>query len=685
MKAGRLVKGRWGGWVLAVLLVVEGKAEEAGVVLAPVVVGATRAAAGVEPVRVDRFGAEAFGAGTGMTVDAVLAGAASFSLFRRGGSVALNPTAQGVSLRGVGPSGAGRALVLWDEVPLNDPFGGWVTWAKVPGGALGGATIERGGGSSRWGGTALGGTVGLSSARREPGTGAWAGTVGDFGLVAAEFSLAEGGERGVMEVSAAGWKADGDYLVPRKGGIDRRAENEHRRVQASWRTGWGEGRELTVTARGFEEARGNGTRLQRNATEEQFLSAQLRGGGGEGGSWTATTYVQRQSFSAFFSAVDPTRTTEVPANDQFEVPAMAWGGAYTWERGAVEAGGRTVWGVDWRGVEGETREAFFWQAGTGRFTRERRAGGRQFFGGGLVRQEWGVGERVVLSGALRVDYWRNEGGFRREWDRVSGVVLRDDRFAGSDGVEWSPTVGAVWQAGPGWRLRAAGYGAFRLPTLNEYYRPFRVGAVTTEANPGLARERLRGVEAGWEWTGREGRWQVEATGFENRLEDAVANVTVGPNQRRRENLGEVRVRGLELGAMWRPGPGWRWDVDWLWSEGRVERGSPVAFTALEGNRLAQAPRHVVTAGVSGQAGERTRWTVRGRWSGRQFEDDENRLRMDEAWTLDVAVTRRLGVGWQATLAVDNVTDEQVETARTAAGVSGVGPGRWGRLTVRRAW
>src|SRR5262245_57994094 len=45
-----------------------------------------------------------------------------FTLFRRTGSRMANPTTQGVSLRGLGPSGASRALVLADGLPLNDPF-----------------------------------------------------------------------------------------------------------------------------------------------------------------------------------------------------------------------------------------------------------------------------------------------------------------------------------------------------------------------------------------------------------------------------------------------------------------------------------------------------------------------------------------------------------------------------------
>ena len=67
-----------------------------------------------------------------VALDDVLRQIPGFTLFRRSGSRTANPTAQGPSLRGIGGSGASRALVLADGVPLNDPFGGWVAWGRVP-------------------------------------------------------------------------------------------------------------------------------------------------------------------------------------------------------------------------------------------------------------------------------------------------------------------------------------------------------------------------------------------------------------------------------------------------------------------------------------------------------------------------------------------------------------------------
>src|SRR6185436_4140559 len=58
-----------------------------------------------------------------LVADDVLRQVPTFSLFRRTSSLAAHPTAQGVSLRGIGPSGVSRTLVLIDDVPFNDPFG----------------------------------------------------------------------------------------------------------------------------------------------------------------------------------------------------------------------------------------------------------------------------------------------------------------------------------------------------------------------------------------------------------------------------------------------------------------------------------------------------------------------------------------------------------------------------------
>jgi len=94
-----------------------------------------------------------------VTLDDVLRQIPGFSLFRRSGGLTTNPTAQGVSLRGVGANGASRALVLLDGVPLNSPFGGWVYWNRVPQASIDRVEVVRGGVSDLYGTDALAGVI----------------------------------------------------------------------------------------------------------------------------------------------------------------------------------------------------------------------------------------------------------------------------------------------------------------------------------------------------------------------------------------------------------------------------------------------------------------------------------------------------------------------------------------------
>lgn len=94
-------------------------------------------------------------------LDEALRSVPAVSLFRRTSSAAANPTTQGISLRAIAPSGAGRTLVLLDGVPLNDPFGGWVIWSQATPESLESLDVIRGAGSGPYGAGALTGTITL--------------------------------------------------------------------------------------------------------------------------------------------------------------------------------------------------------------------------------------------------------------------------------------------------------------------------------------------------------------------------------------------------------------------------------------------------------------------------------------------------------------------------------------------
>src|SRR6478609_6494434 len=83
------------------------------------------------PASLTVFGSQRLLQIPGVNLDDRLRMIPGFTLLRRTSSIAANPTTQGVSLRGIGSSGASRSLVLWDGIPVNDPFGGWVYWTRL--------------------------------------------------------------------------------------------------------------------------------------------------------------------------------------------------------------------------------------------------------------------------------------------------------------------------------------------------------------------------------------------------------------------------------------------------------------------------------------------------------------------------------------------------------------------------
>ena len=159
------VTSRIGLFCLTALVSLTSEAWAQTQVLEPMVIAQERSEADPSMLPVDRlsFDYASLSNAPELTIDDVLRDDAAFSLFRRTSSLISNPTSQGVSLRGIGPSGASRSLVLLDGVPLNDPFGGWVQWSQVPSLILRRVDIDHGGGSGAWGNQALAGTIQLAT------------------------------------------------------------------------------------------------------------------------------------------------------------------------------------------------------------------------------------------------------------------------------------------------------------------------------------------------------------------------------------------------------------------------------------------------------------------------------------------------------------------------------------------
>jgi len=663
----------------------------------PLTVSATRAAEPQSqvPFTVEVLPAGAFADGVSPTVDGALRGLADFSLFRRNDSLTANPTSQGVSLRGLGPSGASRSLVLLDGVPLNDPFGGWVPWSSVPVDSLAGAEVVPGGGASAWGNEALAGVIQLFSANALPGAGALDGDVADFGTRSAEFAQAVAAGPGTLELRGQDFTTDGVVLVApgNRGPVDVAAASRHNLESARWSGGLGSGVSATVTLRRFEEWRDNGTPYQQNGLRQLLGSLALSGRTSPDEAWSMTAYLQGQSARQTFSSVNTSRSSETPASNQFDVPATAAGiaGSSTWRDAA---GASTTVGADVRDVRGETREDFLYSGGA--FNEQRFAGGRQTFAGLFAERSQPLGADIHATAGVRLDRWEDSDGHLRNVALPTGVLLLGQAYPARTGTELSPGGGIAWQVAPGLELHAAGQRAFRQPTLNELYRPFRQGTTTTLSNPGLSTEHADSGEIGAAW--RRGALRVAATAFAARLENAVANVTLarGPGTfplfgvlaagavgQERLNLGRVDTRGLQLGADWRISDTLSLDLSAIDEEATV--GAAAVAPGLVGKTLPEVPRTSASLGLAWHPARRLRLEGRIRRTGSQFDDDQNLLPLAPATVADVAL--RLGLTDHAELIASgqNLGNARVETAHSALGVYNLAPPRTAGAGVRLSW
>jgi outer membrane receptor protein involved in Fe transport len=589
-------------------------------------------------------------------VDEALKQVPSFSLFRRTSSLVSHPTTQGVSLRGVGASGASRTLVLLDGVPHNDAFGNWVYWDNIPQLQIESIEVAPSGLSHLYGSSAMAGVISISTRRPEPRTAALQAFGGNRGTGNAEAFGSH--TKGPVAASVGGsyFRTDGYELVreDQRGPVDVEANSRHR--TGNWRLEYSPSPKLTLYQNGriFAEDRENGSPLQTNSTRETMLGGGLRANTGSGSVWQANLFAHFDDFESTFSAVAPDRASETLSLAQ-TVDYKDAGGNAQWTRPLgpshqLSAGGDARW------VEADNREDVFIPSGTN--VRDRLIPAQQLYAGAFLQDVIAAGRRTVVTLGFRVDHWRNYDASQTEIVTSTSATTVTP-FADTSKTRLSPRAGVLWHVSERLALRGSAYGGFRAPSLNELYRPFRVGSVLTLANPDLGPERLLGGELGLNHA-LSSRFSWRSTAFWDRVEDPIANVTVSVTPalitRERQNLGRARVRGVSVEADYQPAHEWRFQASYLLSDARVAQFP--AAPAIEGNLLPQVPRHRASLRVDYLHPEVLNLSLRGRFESLRFDDDQNRLRLGSLFVADLTLDRPLGESWGAFLSVQNLFDRR---------------------------
>ena len=589
-----------------------------------------------------------------VTLDDALKMVPGFTLFRRTSSRVSNPTAQGISLRGLGGTGASRSLVLADGIPLNDAFGGWVYWDKVPQAAIDRLEVQRGSGTDLYGADAVGGVVQILTAR--PGRPMARAVLEGGNMDSGRVSLFGGSRSSGFMFGAAGeWFTTGGYIpvaeeqdpgIAPRGPIDSELASNHRSGLVTLGYQAANGWRADAAGSVFDEDRDNGTPAVINATSSRSLSVDVGGGIG-GGFLSLRGYGGTQDYLQTFSAVNATRTVET-LNRVQRVPTEVIGFGAQW----VQPLGRhaLLAGAETRHLDGTTVETPYSPQGLELPTTS--AGGTQRTGSGFGQLTLNVSDRFTIVGAAQGLYWHTTSA-NTSYDKT----LHSFNPRGSFTYRFNDVVA----------LRGSAYKGFRAPTLNELYRGFRVGNTQTNPPEELLPERLKGADGGLLLS--YGVMSARATGFWNILDDAVTNITLSNTPtlitKQRANADKVRAAGFEFeGDMRLPS-----SLTLTLAAG-ILRSTFTGAGSLSGNDVPQVPEY--TLGIGGRY-------VRGGWTGSaqlritgaQFEDDQNVYVLRRATVVDIYAGRSIVRQFQAFFAVENLFDNEYDVGRTPTLTTGL--------------
>jgi outer membrane receptor protein involved in Fe transport len=601
-------------------------------------------------------------------LDDALRSTPGFTLFRRSSSRVANPTTQGVTLRGVSGSGASRTLVLADGVPLNDPFGSWVYWNRIPSAAVDRVEVVRGAMGDLYGAGSMGGVVQVLtvSPTRTRLRATFDG--GSHGTVRG--SLFAAAQRHGWNASGAyeGVTTDGVFVVGSevRGPADQRADSDYQtgffsagRRQANWHA--------SVRGAAYTEERGNGTVVQVNDTDWRQLSFEAGGFIG-GGVLEVHGVGSSQDYFQTFSFVAAGRATErLTFAQTIDTSHGAVNGQ--WSRPLNRL--TLIVGADYRHTrshQDELRYALVSGVNTpsGPFP----SGGIEDVVAAYARARIDASDEVTVELGARADRWTSEP---------------ENPASPTKNVSYLSPRGAVtWRRGR-YEVRGSAYHANRTPSLNELHRRFAAGSAVTNANPLLEPETLSGVEGGV--LTQFNRASVRATAFFNNLDGAIANVTLSQTPqaiiRQRQNSDTIRATGVEFEFDTRL-------TNSLSATGQLVltsshfRGS-VATPALEGNEVPQVPRW--QGGFSVTWADPTWFTAatQVRFSGDQFDNDLNTAAfvLEKYVVWDATVSRAIVRGLNAFVAIENIMDKEFDTARTP--IRSIGWPRTVRVGARIAW
>jgi outer membrane receptor protein involved in Fe transport len=535
-------------------------------------------------------------------------------------------------------SGAGedRGLVLADDIPAQDGFGGQVNWLAYPPSSLSSVELLRGPGAALYGADAIGGVLQLRSFG--PGVDWRAMPAGSVELQDGtphradaafnyRFSVAPNLTAAVS--SQTGHQAYSDFPSGYTSPIDREATSTSTATRAQMRYAFGNS---SITAGGLF------------ANDEQFegrpsytfardlTQADLH--------FTTTTQASSLGVVAYNRDTNITNTNDLapttPGALRYiqQIPTRESGVAASWfltagnNEVAVRADEKFVYGVSTQtGPTGALQSQ-----GTG----------KQQYAGLALEDTYDHGPLQVIAG-LRGDLVATSDTALRTLTSLSAPQPRADRVL-------SPRLAASYAVTKSVALRASTGGGFREPFLNELVRGYRIGAISYNPNPNLVPERSTNFGVGADALLGAGRLSLD---FANtRVKNAIEFVTspTSATTQTRSNVGQTQTDGTTLTYSTRLAHCTRLRAYLTSQYARITNG-PVYDL---GNRLQYVPSRSGDVAIDSGSGAFNYGADVG-YAGVTYADDRNTQILPAAILLGAHITRPLGQGASLTLEGSNLS------------------------------
>ncbi len=632
---------------------------------------------GESPESITTISASQIATSGALGVDDVLRQTAGFDLFRRTSSRTANPTTQGVSLRGVGSSGASRALILLDGVPVTDPFGGWMNWSQIPRQAIDTVEMLRGGASDLYGSEALSGVVQMLTKMPE-------GTSADLDLSYGNESTPNASgyvgrdfDRWIASFAGEYFRTGGYIPIEasQRGLVDTPANSLHRNGELQIQRQILQRSRFFVSGLGYDDSRHNGTIVEVNRTRAWQAVAGIDWEIKPGEMFQFRGYGGSEDFHQTFASVAPNRATESLVRVQ-TVPSRDWGISSQYSRSFTTKNNLLV-GVDVNSVTGESDDESLTANRPRTLTN---AGGRDQSIGVLAQDIFRITQKWLITPVVRFDDWRTVSGFSNT--TLPSGNFTPTSFQGRSEQAFNPKLATNYRINERFSLRASVYRSFRSPTLNELYRSFRLGNILTLANQQLRAERLTGWEGGPAESFFGGKLRLQQNFFWAAVHRSIANVTQSATPslitRLRENLGSTRAPGVETEATL---SALKWTE--ISAQYQFVNATVTAFPAntfLQGKRVPEVPQHEFTFQVRYANPRMITASLQCRATSSAFDDDQNTLLLGPYGKFDAFVARRITPTVDIYVAAENLFDQTYAVARTP--LTTVGPPLLARLGLQ---